>query len=153
MKCDVACMLVVACIVQAVVVHAATAAAGNQTQQTASALPVWKRHYLLANDPVQLELCSSTQIPRAWRASRSAAQGSLQLPGTAAVQPLIYAHQNPRDCSKARFLVYQHPGHLGLGALMDYLADALAWAISEDRVLLLDYPSSWTRYELLHTHT
>jgi hypothetical protein len=110
-----------------------------------AALPFWRRHYLLANASVQLEPCSAARAPRAWLASRPAAHGSLQLPGTAAVQASIYAHQHPADCSTARFLVYQHPGHLGLGALLDYLADALAWAWAEERVLLLDYPSHWTR--------
>jgi hypothetical protein len=33
--------------------------------------------------------------------------------------------------------------------MVDYLADALAWALAEGRVLLLDYQSPWTRYELL----
>jgi hypothetical protein len=31
--------------------------------------------------------------------------------------------------------------------LIDYLADALAWAMTEDTVLLLDYQSPWTRYD------
>ena len=62
------------------------------------------------------------------------------------MQPLIYAHQHPADCSTAKFLVYQHPWHSGLGAFVDMLADALAWAMAEDRVLLIDYPTSWTKY-------
>lgn len=123
----------------------AAAAAATEQNSTDPALPFWRRHYLLANESLQLEPCSAAQAPRAWLSSRPTAHGSLQLPGTAVVQALIYAHQHPADCSKARFLVYEHPGHLGLGALLDYLSDALAWAWAEERVLLLDYPSSWTR--------
>jgi hypothetical protein len=33
-----------------------------------------------------------------------------------------------------------------MGAFVDMLADALAWAMAEDRVLLIDYPTSWTKY-------
>lgn len=109
---------------------------------------MWRRHYLLANDAVtgsELEPCSMSSLPRAWGAQSPAAQGSKQLPGTAAMQALIYAHQHPSDCSKVRFLVYEHPWHSGLGAAVDMIADALAWAMAEDRVLLIDYPTAWTR--------
>lgn len=162
-------LLSVCCCLLTTTRATATAAAENSRAPLPSpfgALPFWRRHYLLANDSVQLEPCSAARAPRAWLASRPTAHGSLQLPGasggpgasttqgsgpgaqlpgTAVVQALIYAHQHPADCSKARFLVYQHPGHLGLGALLDYLSDALAWAWAEERVLLIDYPSSWTR--------
>jgi hypothetical protein len=107
--------------------------------------PTWSTHYLLANTSVSLQPCSAQQLPRAWVASNTQRQGRMQLPGTAELQQIIYNHQHPSDCSNAKFLVYKHPGHLGLGAMVDYLADAMAWALAEARVLLLDYQSPWTR--------
>jgi hypothetical protein len=79
-------------------------------------------------------------------ASNIERQGTAQLPGTAKLLRIIYDHQHPSDCSNATFLVYKHPRHLGMGAMVDYLADAMAWAMAEGRVLLLDYQSPWTRY-------
>lgn len=109
-------------------------------------LPTWRTHYLLANASVQLEPCSANQLPRAWLPSRVERQGTAQLPGTAEMQRIIYDHQHPSDCSNVTFLVFRHPTHLGLGAMVDYLADALGFAMAEGRVLLLDYQSPWTRW-------
>jgi hypothetical protein len=108
------------------------------------ALPT--RNYLLADNNTRLEPCTASQVPRAWRSSRQpAAALGFQLPGTEAMQLHIFKHQHPADCSKAKFLVYQPPLTLGLGATIDHIADALGWALSEDRVLILDYPSPWTK--------
>jgi hypothetical protein len=122
-----------------------------QCCQAQQQLPTWRRHYLLSNKAVQLEPCSAQQLPRAWVASDTERQGTTQLPGTAELQKVIFDHQHPNDCSNATFLVFKHPGHLGLGAMVDYLADAIAWALAEGRVLLLDYQSPWTRYVMVLT--
>jgi len=58
----------------------------------------------------------------------------------------VYDHQNPKDCSKAKFFVYEE-WPFGLGSAMGIKSGALACAIKHQRVLIIlngKHPEGWS---------
>jgi hypothetical protein len=82
-----------------------------------------------------------------WLGSSSSSAGSsgqqqqqgYMLPHSARVQQLIWAHQHPSDCSKAKFLLYRNPrlgeGSHGVGSLLHLQTTMLLLALNSGRVL------------------
>jgi hypothetical protein len=62
---------------------------------------------------------------------------------TDAVQRAIHAHQNPQDCSRARFLVLSTEHSSGLGSSLHIHAYMISLAISDNRVLVIDPAVRW----------
>lgn len=66
-------------------------------------------------------------------------QQGYMLPHSARVQQLIWQHQHPADCSKAKFLLYRNPrlgeGSHGVGSLLHLQTTMLLLALNSGRVL------------------
>eukprot|EP01060_Flectonema_neradi_P011376 TRINITY_DN1845_c2_g2_i1.p1 TRINITY_DN1845_c2_g2~~TRINITY_DN1845_c2_g2_i1.p1 ORF type:complete len:503 (+),score=74.39 TRINITY_DN1845_c2_g2_i1:110-1618(+) len=65
-----------------------------------------------------------------------------QLPLTESVQKAIWEWQHPSNCKTSRFLVWRL-WNAGLGADLHTLAQALSFAMSKDRVLVIDTSAVW----------
>eukprot|EP01065_Artemidia_motanka_P052519 TRINITY_DN9508_c0_g1_i2.p1 TRINITY_DN9508_c0_g1~~TRINITY_DN9508_c0_g1_i2.p1 ORF type:complete len:483 (+),score=162.92 TRINITY_DN9508_c0_g1_i2:276-1724(+) len=63
-------------------------------------------------------------------------------PQTAETQRLLWRHQHPTDCRKARFLVWRL-WNAGLGADLHTYAQALMFAVKTGRVLVVDTEAVW----------
>lgn len=63
---------------------------------------------------------------------------------TAAIADMIYAHQHPSDCSRAKFLVIEREWHSGLGSTIHIKAYSLLVALMSGRVLIDDDNINWT---------
>jgi len=59
-------------------------------------------------------------------------------PKTKQVQQMIYNHQNPGDCSRAKYIATRGFNVGGLGAELTAVASHLAWAMTNDHVLVWD---------------
>lgn len=62
---------------------------------------------------------------------------------TEQVQREIHRHQNPSNCSDARFLVVAKEWKAGLGSALHMHAFLLSLALSDDRVLVIDPDLGW----------
>jgi hypothetical protein len=51
---------------------------------------------------------------------------------------MIYNHQNPNDCSQAKYIATRGFNVGGLGAELTATASHLAWAMTNNHVLILD---------------
>lgn len=63
---------------------------------------------------------------------------------TLAIAQLIHSHQNPADCSRAKYLVIEREWHSGLGSTVHIKAYSLLVALMSGRVLIDDPGIQWT---------
>ena len=68
--------------------------------------------------------------------------GEKTLPQTKEAQRRVFLHQHPQNCKNSSFLVWKM-WNTGLGADLHTLAQALGFAISSNRVLLVDDSALW----------
>jgi Alpha-(1,6)-fucosyltransferase N- and catalytic domains len=63
---------------------------------------------------------------------------------TKTIAQRIYAHQHPRDCSKARFLIIEREWHAGFGSTVHIKAYSLLIALMSNRILIDSPDIQWT---------
>ena len=68
---------------------------------------------------------------------------------TTAVQALLYRHQNPHNCSSAKFLVYHPRRSGGLASLLEQLKNALTVGLMLQRVVVFYDAHGWPLVEKL----
>lgn len=115
--------------------------AGSTAQQTD---PEWNAH-IIYNGSSKGRLDQCPESSSSWSSGTWTAQGEeygpggYMLPHSARVQQMIWEHQNPTDCSTAKFLLYRHPrlgeGSHGVGSLLHLETTALLLALNSGRVL------------------
>mmetsp|Transcript_5138 Transcript_5138/g.14782 ORF Transcript_5138/g.14782 Transcript_5138/m.14782 type:complete len:436 (+) Transcript_5138:231-1538(+) len=80
-------------------------------------------------------------LPGAWTVQDVRSGQGEALHGTSLAQRELFRHQNPQDCSNARFLV--HKSQLsGIGSMIHQASIALAAALDTDRVMIFQNPDS-----------
>ncbi|GFR52993.1 hypothetical protein Agub_g15683 [Astrephomene gubernaculifera] len=92
----------------------------------------WGSHHMYTR-PGEYQACPSELIEGSWRSPRS--MGNAALPFTLEAQREIYANQHPKDCSKAKYLLY-HVQPNGIGAVFHVTGVALELALDLGRVFV-----------------
>ncbi|KXZ41599.1 hypothetical protein GPECTOR_373g156 [Gonium pectorale] len=102
-------------------------------QAAAKPLPEpWGSHHMFAS-PGAYGTCPKEWIEGSWTSPRS--MGSATLPLTLEAQREIYEHQHPKDCSKAKYLIYRVVPN-GIGAVFHVAGVGLHLALDLGRVFI-----------------
>lgn len=118
---------------------------GQQQPQQQQPDPAWENNIIFDGRKGRLDDCpedSSGWSHNTWAKPIGASySGGSMLPHTSRVQQVIWEHQNPADCSKAKFLLYSHPGlkgegSHGVGSVLHLETVMLLLALNSGRVLV-----------------
>ncbi len=95
------------------------------------------------------DTCEANHFPYSYWTSADNPENGAALVGSAFAQRHIWEHQHPADCKAARFLIYI-PVKNGIGSNYHTMGQALASAMTLDRVMLLMQDSEHPYYDELY---